>query len=306
VTPRFPSGVDRGAMRARLESPRVCYATPGVRIGTTRASRQRQLPTKRCHAARLFGATRAYQPDSSSQPLHRQPRASVLGNFCTFTPARREPQHRLRDPARHSKPLDSRSFHISRPELSAVGGLQRPALDRPTRAGHPDPFLVRPAVEVAASPVFFQESSQACKDLADLIEFALFTGMRRGEVLRLTWERVDRARGVVLPDVTKNGRRREVPLNGRADAVLARRGSKGLRSGLRDPALDHSLCPSATGTSHPSTSAPLSPDSTQPCPCPPNFQRKVQRKRVPPREHCSRSSRRSWCAWQESNLRPSD
>jgi integrase len=63
------------------------------------------------------------------------------------------------------------------------------------------------------------------KDLADLIEFALFTGMRRGEVLGLTSERVDRARGVVLLDVTKNGRRREVPLNGRADAVLARRGS---------------------------------------------------------------------------------
>ena len=122
MTPRFPSGVGHGAMRARLESPRVCYATPGVRIGTTRASRQRQLPTKRCHAARLFGATRAYQPDSSSQPLHRQPRASVLGNCSAFTPARREPQHRLRDPARHSKPLDSWSFHISR--RGPIGGVQ--------------------------------------------------------------------------------------------------------------------------------------------------------------------------------------
>src|SRR3989442_13965353 len=46
-------------MRARLESPRASYATPGVRIGTTRAPRRRQLPTKRCHAALLFGATRA-------------------------------------------------------------------------------------------------------------------------------------------------------------------------------------------------------------------------------------------------------
>jgi len=63
-------------------------------------------------------------------------------------------------------------------------------------------------------------------DLTDLVEFALFTGMRRSEVLGLSWERVDRARGVVLLDVTKSGRRREVPLNSRADAVLARRGSK--------------------------------------------------------------------------------
>ena len=63
-------------------------------------------------------------------------------------------------------------------------------------------------------------------DLTDLVEFALFTGLRRGEMLDLTWERVDRARGVILLDVTKSGRRREVPLNSRADAVLARRGSK--------------------------------------------------------------------------------
>jgi integrase len=57
----------------------------------------------------------------------------------------------------------------------------------------------------------------------------------RGEVLHLAWERVDRARGVILLDVTKSGKRREVPLNSRADAVLARRGSKssGLVFGTR-------------------------------------------------------------------------
>jgi integrase len=72
-------------------------------------------------------------------------------------------------------------------------------------------------------------------DLVDLVEFALFTGLRRGEVLDLSWERVDRARGVILLDVTKSGRRREVPLNSRADTVLARRGSKssGLVFGIR-------------------------------------------------------------------------
>jgi len=63
---------------------------------------------------------------------------------------------------------------------------------------------------------------------------------------------------------------------------------------------------SATGTSRPSISAPLSPGSIRPCPFSPNFQRKLQRQSVLPREHCSRSSRRYWCAWQESNLRPSD
>jgi len=73
-------------------------------------------------------------------------------------------------------------------------------------------------------------------DLLDLVEFGLFTGLRQGEELSLTWDRVDRARGVILLDVTKNGRRREVPLNSRADAVLARRArvnSTGLVFGTR-------------------------------------------------------------------------
>jgi integrase len=41
------------------------------------------------------------------------------------------------------------------------------------------------------------------------------------------WTReLDRARGVILLDVTKSGKRREVPLNSEADAVLARRGPR--------------------------------------------------------------------------------
>jgi len=59
--------------------------------------------------------------------------------------------------------------------------------------------------------------------LVDLVELALYTGMRQGELLELTWGRVDRARGVVLLEITKSGRRREVPLNTPADAILARR-----------------------------------------------------------------------------------
>jgi integrase len=63
--------------------------------------------------------------------------------------------------------------------------------------------------------------------LVDLVELALYTGMRQGELLSLNWGSVDRSRGVVLLEVTKSGRRREVPLNGPADAVLARRAGDG-------------------------------------------------------------------------------
>ena len=48
--------------------------------------------------------------------------------------------------------------------------------------------------------------------LADLVEFVLFTGVRKSAALGLTWERVDRARGVILLEVTKSGQRREVVL----------------------------------------------------------------------------------------------
>jgi integrase len=59
--------------------------------------------------------------------------------------------------------------------------------------------------------------------LVDLVEFAMFTGVRRGQALGLTWDRVDRSRGVILLIATKNGRPREVQLSANADAALARR-----------------------------------------------------------------------------------
>jgi integrase len=46
-----------------------------------------------------------------------------------------------------------------------------------------------------------------------IVTVALNTGLRRGEVLGLTWDRVDFSRGVILLEQTKNGRRREVPMN---------------------------------------------------------------------------------------------
>jgi len=52
------------------------------------------------------------------------------------------------------------------------------------------------------------------KELRPVVIVALNTGLRLGELLGLTWERVDLSRGVIRLEVTKSGRRREVPLNG--------------------------------------------------------------------------------------------
>ena len=59
--------------------------------------------------------------------------------------------------------------------------------------------------------------------LADLIDLALLTGMRRGEILGLAWSAVDWLHSRVLLLDTKNGERRQVPLADPAMAVLRSR-----------------------------------------------------------------------------------
>ena len=57
--------------------------------------------------------------------------------------------------------------------------------------------------------------------LAAIVTVALETGLRYGEIMALTWDRVDRARGVLMLERTKSGKRREVPMRPAVDAVFA-------------------------------------------------------------------------------------
>jgi integrase len=54
-----------------------------------------------------------------------------------------------------------------------------------------------------------------------IVTIALNTGMRKNEILKLAWERVDFSRGVLQLAETKNGRRREVPMNRAVYDVLS-------------------------------------------------------------------------------------
>ena len=49
--------------------------------------------------------------------------------------------------------------------------------------------------------------------LKPIVITALNTGMRKSEILHLTWDRVDMLNRVILLDTTKNGERRELPIN---------------------------------------------------------------------------------------------
>ena len=49
--------------------------------------------------------------------------------------------------------------------------------------------------------------------LKPIVLIALNTGMRKSEILNLTWDRVDLKNRLILLDKTKNGERREIPMN---------------------------------------------------------------------------------------------
>lgn len=63
-------------------------------------------------------------------------------------------------------------------------------------------------------------------ELKDIFLFALETGMRQSEICNLTWNRVFLDKKYLLLEVTKNGRKREVPLSKIALDLLKGRKSK--------------------------------------------------------------------------------
>lgn len=56
--------------------------------------------------------------------------------------------------------------------------------------------------------------------LRPIVVTALNTGMRRGEILSLKWDNVDLRHGFILLADTKNGERREIPINGTQKATF--------------------------------------------------------------------------------------
>jgi integrase len=62
-----------------------------------------------------------------------------------------------------------------------------------------------------------EDEDQLC---ANLFRLALYTGMRRGELLRLTWDAVDFERGFITIRDPKGGRDQTIPLNNSARAIL--------------------------------------------------------------------------------------
>jgi integrase len=75
------------------------------------------------------------------------------------------------------------------------------------------------------------------RELRHAVVLALNTGLRLSELYGLTWDRVDMTRGVLRLELTKTGKRREVPINADAFAALTHLGprSEGRVFKVRDP-----------------------------------------------------------------------
>ena len=58
------------------------------------------------------------------------------------------------------------------------------------------------------------------KHLRPIVICALNTGMRKGEILKLRWDNVDLKHGFILLELTKNGERREIPINNTVKQAL--------------------------------------------------------------------------------------
>ena len=63
-------------------------------------------------------------------------------------------------------------------------------------------------------------ATQRNKYIADIIEFAVETGMRRSEILSLKWDNVDLEKGIASLYNTKNGEDRHIPITKRAVRLL--------------------------------------------------------------------------------------
>ena len=63
---------------------------------------------------------------------------------------------------------------------------------------------------------------------------ALHSGLRKGEILSLKWDAVDLKHGFILLDRTKNGQRREIPIN---STLLDHTGSDSVAHIIINPAI---------------------------------------------------------------------
>ncbi len=76
--------------------------------------------------------------------------------------------------------------------------------------------------------------SKCSEHLRPIVIVALNTGVRKGKILGLKWQDIDFKRGIIYLLNTKNGEKREIPMNETVKTILMRR--------LRNPNSSYVFC----------------------------------------------------------------
>lgn len=86
------------------------------------------------------------------------------------------------------------------------------------------PFFEIPSIYKRLRFLSLEEAQgliSVCDDhLRPIVITALNTGMRKGEILKLRWDQIDLQHRFILLDKTKNGERREIPINNTVQSVF--------------------------------------------------------------------------------------
>ena len=144
-------------------------------------------------------------------PIHRYPVASITRTVITEFRDRRLMDGPIA--CRHDLAILQHCFNIARHEWdyvvpdNPVQGLRKPPPSRPrSRRLHPGEY----------QQLYQTSMSMRCPYLWPIIELALETAMRKGEILSVKWEHVYwNKRMLYLPD-SKNGEDRWIPLSPKA------------------------------------------------------------------------------------------
>jgi integrase len=215
-TPASP--VDPSATVARLAPPTLHFAEAVARYAKAKA-RKRTLRRDLQHLAVLTAAFGGATPLTAITAARISAwKADRLAAICSRTGA-------LYSPAAINRPLQALSglLHLARDEWEVLAAVPRIRLEKEPE-GH-----VRWLEPDEEARLLDACRASSHPHLADIVTIALETGLRKGELLALTWERVDLSRGVIRLEITKGGRRREVPMRQAVYAILA--GSRGPRDG---------------------------------------------------------------------------
>lgn len=117
---------------------------------------------------------------------------------------------------KHQLVLLNRLYHLAKKWELYKGDNPLDQVDFPRLDNHRTEFLS----DEEADRLMTTLNSWPCRESAALVKFTLFTGLRRSELFKLTWDDVDFERGIITLREPKGGKTQTLPVSPQALEVL--------------------------------------------------------------------------------------